>query len=71
MAVSQIVNRHFGRKTLNTLAKKGIEIVGITSIPDDQGSFLNPRVGYFISDKGCGKTKTFREVMEIAENGSV
>ena len=67
MAIAQIVKREFSRKTISALAKKGIEIVGVTSIPDSEGSFLNATRAFEISDKGTGKIKTFLELQKIAE----
>lgn len=67
MAASQISSRHFSRKTLAGLSRKGIAIIGITCIPDASGSFANGETAYKVSDNGTGRIWTFRQVLRAAE----
>jgi hypothetical protein len=62
----QFVKRHFGLKTLNSLSRKGIRIIGMQALPDADGSFLNSETGYTVDDNGTGKVLKFREVLEAA-----
>jgi hypothetical protein len=63
MSVStQIATRHFGRKAVASLARKGIRIVGLQSLPDAAGSFLNSETGYVVDDNGTGRVWTYLEV---------
>ena len=68
MAISQIIRRHFAAKTLRALAKKGINIIGITLIPGaGDMPWANGETGYQVDDNGTGRVWTFREVLAAAE----
>lgn len=66
MAASQIALRHFGRKTVSSLARKGVRIIGLQAIPDERGSFLNSTTGYVVDDRGTGRVWTYLQVTEAA-----
>jgi hypothetical protein len=61
-----LASRHFGRKAVAALARKGVRIVGLQALPDASGSFLNSSTGYLVDDNGCGRVWTFFEVREAA-----
>lgn len=58
----------FSKKTLRSLSRKGIAIVGITLIPDMSSAlpFANGDRGYQINDNGCGRVWSFSQVLEAA-----
>jgi len=60
--------RDFSRRTLNALARKGIAIYGLCTIPaaNDPMPFANGERGYKVNDNGCGRIWTFAEVVEAA-----
>lgn len=64
---SQIARRDFSAKTLRTLAKRGIELVGVQALPG-QGDmpWANAERGYLIVQAETGKVKTFRQVLDLA-----
>jgi hypothetical protein len=66
MSASQISSRHFGRKAVASLARKGIRVIGLQAIPDERGSFLNSSTGYLVDDTGCGRVWSYRQVTEAA-----
>ena len=68
MATSQIIRRHFAAKTLRALAKKGINLIGITLIPGTGDlPWATGEAGYQVDDNGTGRVWTFREVIAAAE----
>lgn len=62
----QIATRHFGRKAVASLARKGIRIIGLQALPEASGSFLNSDTGYQVDDNGCGRIWTYAQVSEAA-----
>jgi hypothetical protein len=66
MSASQISTRHFGRKVVAALARRGIRVIGLQAIPDERGSFLNSTTGYVVDDRGCGCVWSYREVLKAA-----
>lgn len=62
-----IGTNHFNKQTIKALGAKGIKIIGITSIPDENGSFLNSQTGYQLDDNGTHKIRLYMEVLEIAK----
>jgi hypothetical protein len=67
MAASQISLRHFGRKAIAALARKGITITGLTVIPGEGAMpFATGETGYLVADNGCGRVWTYRQVVEAA-----
>lgn len=63
----QFAVNHFGLRTVKKLDKKGIRIIGLTSIPDEKGSFLNSTTGYTVDDNGTGRVLSFLELSERAK----
>lgn len=61
-ASHEIATRHFGRKVVTKLARKGIRVIGLQACPDTSGSFLNSTTGYVVDDNGCGRVWSYREV---------
>ena len=66
MSSTQISTRHFGRKAVTLLARKGIRVTGLQALPDAAGSFLNSETGYRVDDNGCGRVWTYAQVREAA-----
>ena len=66
---TEIAIRNFGKRTVNSLAKRGITFIGMTVIPDMNSSMplANGETGYEINDNGVAKLKTFLEIIKIAE----
>ncbi len=62
---NEIVTRRFGKRVINRLAKKGIKVVNCTTIPDENGSFLNGRSAYVVDDNGTGRVWTDAEIMAV------
>lgn len=64
-----VAHHHFNKRTLNNLHKKGIYIIGLTSIPDMSSDmpWANASVAYNIDDNGTGKIKTASELIAIAK----
>lgn len=48
----EIAARDFSKQTLRNLSKKGMTLIGISAVPDENGSFLNPTRLYQINDNG-------------------
>ena len=60
-------SRDFSRQTVTSLSRKGIEIVGRTYIPGTgEMPFATGETGYEVSDNGCSRVLTFRQVLEAA-----
>jgi hypothetical protein len=57
----------FSAATRRALARKGIEVYGTTFVPAADGSFANGDRAYKVSDNGCGRIWTFRQVLEAAQ----
>lgn len=62
----EIPASHFNNKTLKTLTKKGIAIVGMTALPVN-GSYLNTQTGYELNNNGTGQIKNYLQVLEMAQ----
>lgn len=67
MAISQIVTRHLGKKTIANLRKKNVRVLAVTTVPDQNGNFANGETGYMICNNGIGQVKTFQQVVEMAK----
>jgi len=61
--MQQIVERHFGRKTLAALRKIGVQILATTYLPDETG-FARGQTGYMVCDNGTGKVLTFLDILK-------
>lgn len=67
MAASSPFERDFSRKTIRSLAKRGVRIVGLQAIPGDGPMpFANADRGYLVDDNGCGRVWRFADVMREA-----
>jgi hypothetical protein len=68
MAISQIVARHFDRKTVQALARKGITVTGLQAIPGTGAMpFANATTGYVVNDNGTSRIWTFAQVREAGK----
>lgn len=58
----------FGKLTIAALAKRGIRLVGLTSIPDMSSPmpFANAERGYLVDDNGTGRVWSFQQVSDAA-----
>lgn len=65
-AISQIANRHFGRKAIAALARKGVRIIATQALPGAQG-YLDASTGYVVDDNGCCRVWTYAQVVEAAK----
>ena len=63
-ASSQIATRHFGRKVVSSLARKGVSITGLQSVPT--GRFADYDTCYVVNDNGTGRVWTYAQVRECA-----
>lgn len=63
-ASTQLVVRHFGKNIIKKLKQRGIEVLAYTTLPDENGSFANPRPAYMITQRGIGKVWTYTEILE-------
>jgi hypothetical protein len=68
MAASQIFLRHFGRKAVSALARKGIRLVGLQAVPNMAAAlpFADAETCYCVDDNGCGRVWTYAQVREAA-----
>lgn len=57
---------HFSAKTVRSLAKRGIRVIGLQALPVN-GSFANADTGYVVDDNGCCRIWMFRQVLEAAK----
>ncbi len=59
----------FSLNTRNSLARKGIFIIGTCIIPNVSSDmpFANGDRGYKLNDNGCHRIKTYLEVKELAQ----
>lgn len=59
--------RDFSPSTLRALARKGISILSLTSIPGDGPMpWANATRGYNVADNGTGRVWTLAQVLEAA-----
>jgi Ser-tRNA(Ala) deacylase AlaX len=63
---AQIARRDFSSKTLRSLSKKGIALVGTQLIPHPVTGWINADRGYVVDDNGTGRVWDFRQVMSAA-----
>lgn len=61
-----IGSSHFSAKTLRALTRKGIRIIGITTLPGADGSYTSGATGYQLDDNGTHRIRGFIAVREIA-----
>lgn len=65
--VERIAVRHFGKKNITALRKRGIQVLALTVIPDENGSTASSPTAYMICDNGTAKVRTYGQVVRIAE----
>jgi len=65
IAARKAAERDFSAATIKALAAKGVRIVSATLAPA-AGGFANAEPAYQLDDNGCGKVRTFAEVLRIA-----
>lgn len=58
----------FSKKTLASLARKGIFLIGLQALPNMASAmpYANADRGYVVNDNGCGRVWTFSQMMEAA-----
>lgn len=61
----EIATRDFGKTVINALAKKGVTIQGITSVPGPTGSYANGGRAYECDVNGQTQVKTYQQVIDI------
>ena len=66
-AIQQIAVRHFGKNTVAALRNRGIKILALTVIPNENGSMSGGDTGYMICDNGTAKVRTYGQVVRMAE----
>jgi hypothetical protein len=64
---AQIAARHFGRKAVATLAKRGVRIIGLCVIPDMTKPlpFASGETGYSVDDNGTGRILSYFDVRRL------
>lgn len=68
MVASQIARRDFSAKTLRSLAKRGVDVVGVQALPGAGAMpWANAERGYVVTESGCGKVWTFAQVLGAAK----
>lgn len=68
MVASQLARRDFSAKTLRTLSKRGVDVVGVQTLPGiGSMPWANAERGYVVNDNGCGKVWTFAQVLGAAK----
>ena len=56
-------SKDFPRRTLASLTRLGIKLVGTTWLPGPDGSYANGERGYLVDDNGTGKVWTYKQVV--------
>ena len=65
IAARRAAERDFSVAPVKALAAKGVRIVSATLAPVS-GSFANAEPAYQLDDNGCGKVRTFADVLRMA-----
>jgi hypothetical protein len=59
--------KDFSRKTLSSLSRKGITLIGLTIIPGTGDlPFATGERGYILNDNGTQRIRSFAQVLELA-----
>lgn len=58
--------KDFSVKVRNTLARRGIAIVGSTWLPGTDGSFANGERGYIVDDCGTQRIRSYADLTAYA-----
>lgn len=63
-AAQQIAIRHFGKRAVTALARKGIQIIGLQALPNVNRdlAFVDADTGYVVNDNGTGRVWTYADV---------
>jgi hypothetical protein len=57
----------FSKKTIGSLTRKGVSLIGLTVIPGNGDMpFANGDRGYILNDNGTQRVLLFSQVMELA-----
>lgn len=57
----------FSKATIAALVRKGIRLIGLTVIPGaGDMPFASGERGYRLDDNGCGRIRSFTQVLEMA-----
>lgn len=62
--------KDFSVKVRNTLARRGIAIVGSTWLPGTDGSFANGERGYIVDDCGTQRIRSYMDLKAYAESAA-
>jgi hypothetical protein len=63
-----IASKDFSSKTINALAKKGVEIVRTKAVPAFEGDQYFSGVAYMLSFNGSGFLRTHSQVLVMANS---
>ncbi len=68
LMMNEIAVGHFGKLAVKNLAKKGIVLVGMTTLPDMTSSmpYANGQTGYQLNDNGTSIMRTLLQVLQLA-----
>lgn len=65
--MQDIAIRHFGKRTINALARRGIQVLGLTIIPGEGPMpMATGSTGYQVDDNGTGRVLTWQQVKDLA-----
>jgi hypothetical protein len=62
---AQVARRSFSAKTMRSLSRKGIEVIGSQLVPNGD-SWINPDVAFLVATEGTCKVWTFQQVRAAA-----
>lgn len=58
--------KHFSAATAKSLARKGIQVVGIQAVLAFEGDVYFQATAYMLDDNGVGRLRSFAEVLALA-----
>jgi hypothetical protein len=63
---AQVARRNFSAKTLRSLSRKGIEVIGTQLLPNMKSDlpWADPDLGIVVADNGTSRVWTFSQVLE-------
>jgi hypothetical protein len=56
----------FSKKTIKSLASKGITLIGLTTITGTDGTYANGERGYILNDNGTQRIMNWLQVDKLA-----
>ena len=62
----QIAISHFGKRIVRALAKQGIVVIGLQSVPAFPGDNFFTETAYVVSNDECGEVWTYAQVIAAA-----